>query len=66
VAASVEAAASSAGVIFDDEAGGGVSLMACIIVTILRFVDLATFFAAEGSSFFYKSFISCGPVDLAA
>jgi hypothetical protein len=30
-------------------------------VTILRFFGPTAFFAAEGSSFFYKSFVSCGP-----
>jgi hypothetical protein len=36
VVASTEVAASAVGVIFDAEAGGGVSSMACITVTILR------------------------------
>jgi hypothetical protein len=57
-------ATSAAGVIFDAEAGGGVSSMACITVIILRFFGPTAFFAAEGSSFFYKSFISCGPSGL--
>jgi hypothetical protein len=52
VASSAEAAASAAGVIFDAEAGSGVSSMACITVTILRFFGPTAFFAAEGSSFF--------------
>jgi hypothetical protein len=48
IAASV-VATSAAAVVFDDEAGGGVSSIACI---------------TEGSSFFCKSFASCGPSGL--
>jgi hypothetical protein len=59
-------AASAAGVIFYAETGGGVSSMACITVTILRFFGLADFFVAEGSSFFCKSFVSCGPSGLSS
>jgi uncharacterized membrane protein len=51
----------AAGVIFDAEAGGGVSSIACITVTILWFLGPTAFFVAEGSSFLYKSFVSCGP-----
>jgi hypothetical protein len=65
-AASTEAATSASGVIFDAKAGGGVSSIAYITVTILRLFGPTTFFAAEGSSFFCKSFVRCGPVDLAA
>jgi hypothetical protein len=61
--ASVAAASSAAGV-FDVEAGGGVSSMASITVIILRLFGPADFFAAEGSPFFYKSFIRCGPSGL--
>jgi hypothetical protein len=64
-AASVAVAPSAAGVIFDAEADGGVSSMASIIVIILCLFGLADFFAAEGSFFFCKSFVRCGPVDLA-
>jgi hypothetical protein len=66
VVASAEAAALTVGVIFDLEAGGGVSSIAYITVTILRFFGPTTFFVAEGASFFCKSFVSSGPVDLAA
>jgi hypothetical protein len=62
-AASVAAASSVAGV-FDVEAGGGVSSMASITVIILRHFGPADFFAAEGSPFFYKSFVRCGPSGL--
>jgi hypothetical protein len=51
---------------FDAEAGGGVSSMACITVTILHFFGPTAFFAAEGSSFFCKSFVSCGPRGLSS
>jgi hypothetical protein len=61
VAASAKAATSATGVIFYAEAGGGISLIACITVTILRFFDPTAFFATEGSSFFCKIFVSCGP-----
>jgi hypothetical protein len=60
VAASAEVAASASSVIFYAEAGGGVSSMACITVTIIRFFGPTAFFAAEGSSFFYKSFVRRG------
>jgi hypothetical protein len=46
VAASAEAATSAAGVIFDPEADGGVSSIASITVTILRFFGPTAFFAA--------------------
>jgi hypothetical protein len=62
-AASVAIAPSAAGV-FDAEAGGGVCSIASITVIILCLFGLADFFAAEGS-FFCKSFVRCGPVDLA-
>jgi hypothetical protein len=62
-AASVAVASSVAGV-FDAEAGGGVSSMASIIVIILRLFGPADFLAAKGSSFFYKSFVRCGPSGL--
>jgi hypothetical protein len=55
---------SSAAGVFDAEAGGGVSSMASITVMILRFFGLADFLPAEGSSFFCKSFIRCGPSGL--
>jgi hypothetical protein len=64
--ASTAATTSVAGVIFDAEAGGGVSSIACITVTILRFFGPTTFFPAEGSSFFCKSFVSCGPSGLSS
>jgi hypothetical protein len=64
-AASIEAAASAAGVIFDPEAGGGVSSIASITVTILHFFGPTTFFAAEGVSF-CKSFISSGSSGLSS
>jgi hypothetical protein len=66
VAASTEAATSAGGVIFYAEAGDGVSSMACITVTILRFFGPTAFFAAEGLSFFCKSFVSCGPRGLSS
>jgi hypothetical protein len=66
VTASAEAATSAAGVIFYAEAGGGVSSMACITVTILFLFGPTAFFAAEGSSFFCKSFVSCGPRGLSS
>jgi hypothetical protein len=59
-------ATSAAGVIFYAEAGDGVSLIACITVTILCFFDPTAFFVVEGSSFFYKSFVSCGPRGLSS
>jgi hypothetical protein len=62
-AASVAAASSAAGV-FYAEAGGGVSSIASITVIILRLFGSADFLAAEGSSFFCKSFIRCGPSGL--
>jgi hypothetical protein len=61
-----EAATSEAGVIFYAEAGGGVSSIASITVTILRLFGPTTFFAVEGSSFFYKSFVRCGPSGLSS
>jgi hypothetical protein len=64
--ASAEAATSAAGVIFYAEAGGGVSSIACITVTILRFFGPTAFFAAEGSTFFCKSFVSCSPSGLSS
>jgi hypothetical protein len=66
VATSAEASTSAAGVIFYAEVGGGVSSIACITVTILRFFGPTAFFATEGSSFFYKSFVSCGPSELSS
>jgi hypothetical protein len=63
-AASTEAATSAAGVIFYAEVGGGVSSIACITVIFLRLFGPTAFFAAEGSSFFCKSFISYGPSGL--
>jgi hypothetical protein len=62
-AASTVVAPSTAGV-FDAEAGGGVSSMASVTVIILRFFGTADFFVAEGSFFFYKSFVRCGPSGL--
>jgi hypothetical protein len=35
-------------------------------VTILHFFGPTAFFAAEGSSFFCKSFVSCGPRGLSS
>jgi hypothetical protein len=64
-AASAEVATSAASVIFDPEAGGGVSSITCITVTILLFFR-PTAFAAEGSSFFCKSFVSSGPSGLSS
>jgi hypothetical protein len=61
VAASVAVATLAAGVIFDAKAGGGVSSIVSITVIILRLFGPADFFAAEGSFFFYKSFVRCGP-----
>jgi hypothetical protein len=46
-AASVELSASAAGVIFDAEAGGGVSSMACITVIILRFLGPSAFLLSK-------------------
>jgi hypothetical protein len=65
-AASAEVSASAASVIFDAEASGGVSSMACITVIILWFLGPSAFFAADGSSFFCKSFVSCGPRGLSS
>jgi hypothetical protein len=62
VEASVGAA--SAIVVFDAEADGGVSSIASMTVIILHFFGSAGFSAAEGSFFFYKSFISSGPSGL--
>jgi hypothetical protein len=42
--ASAEVSASAAGVIFDAEAGGSVSSIACITVTILRFLSPTALF----------------------
>jgi hypothetical protein len=47
IAASAVAAPSTAGVIFDVEAGSGVSSMASITVIILRLFGPADFLAAE-------------------
>jgi hypothetical protein len=63
VGAASVAAVSSAADVFDAEAGGGVSSIASIIVMILRLFS-AGFLIAADSSFFYKSFISCGPSGL--
>jgi hypothetical protein len=63
-ATSVAITTSTAGVIFDAEAGGGVSSIASITVIILRLFGPTDFFAAEGSFFFYKSFVRCGPSGL--
>jgi hypothetical protein len=65
VAASVAATSSAAGVIFDAEAGGGVSSIASITVLILCLFGPADFLAGEGSFFFCKSFVRYPPVDLA-
>src|SRR5688500_8641246 len=46
-AASAEVSASAAGVIFDAEAGDGVSSIACITVIILCFLGPTAFFVAE-------------------
>jgi hypothetical protein len=62
-AALVAAALSTTGA-FDAKAGGGVSSMASITVIILRFFGPADFFVADGSFFFYKSFVRCGPSGL--
>jgi hypothetical protein len=43
-----------------------VSSIACITVIILRFFGPTAFFAAEGSSFFCKSFVSCDPSGLSS
>jgi hypothetical protein len=64
-AASVAIAASAASVIFHYEASDGVSSIASVTVIILHLFDPADFFAAEGASFFCKSFVRCGPSDLA-
>jgi hypothetical protein len=61
-AASVAVVSSAAGV-FDAEAGGGVSSIASKTVMILHLFS-AGFLIAVGSSFFCKSFISCGPSGL--
>jgi hypothetical protein len=58
--ASSVAAVSSATGVFDAETGGGVSSIASKTVMILRLFS-AGFLITAGSSFFYKSFISCGP-----
>jgi hypothetical protein len=65
-AASAEVTALAAGVIFDAEAGSGVSSMACIIVIILCFLGPTAFFVAEGSSFFCKASLDVVPEDLTA
>jgi hypothetical protein len=64
-AASAAAAPSTAGVIFDAEAGGGVSSMASITVIILRFFGLADFVAAESSPSSVKASSDVASVDLA-
>jgi hypothetical protein len=66
VPASAVAATLAVGAIFDAEAHGGVFSIACITVIILRFFGSTAFFSVEGLSFFCKSFVSCGPEDLAA
>jgi hypothetical protein len=58
---SAVASALAVGTILDAETDGGVFSMACITLPILRFFSPSAFFVAEGSSFFYKSFISSGP-----
>jgi hypothetical protein len=58
------AGAASAAAVFSAEADGGVSSIASMTVIILRFFGSADFLAAEGSFFFYKSFISSGPSGL--
>jgi hypothetical protein len=63
-AASIAIATSAAGVIFVAKAYDGVSSIASITVIILRLFGLADFFAAEGSFFFCKSFVRCGPSGL--
>jgi hypothetical protein len=63
-AAAASVGAASAAADFGAEAGGGVSSIASITVIILRFFGSAGFSAAEGSFFFYKSFISSGPSGL--
>jgi hypothetical protein len=63
-AASVAVATSESGVIFDAEAGVGVSSIASITVIILRLFYPADFLAIEGSFFFCKSFVRCGPSGL--
>jgi hypothetical protein len=63
-AASVAVATLAAGVIFYAEADGGVSLIASITIIILRLFGPADFLATEGSSFFCKSFVRCGPSGL--
>jgi hypothetical protein len=64
VAPSAGAASSTVAVVFYAGADGGVSSIACITVIILRLFGPVDFLAAEGSSFFCKSLISCGPSGL--
>jgi hypothetical protein len=67
VSALATASALAMGVILDAEANGGVRSMACMTVTILRFFcPSASFFVAEGSSFFNKSFVSSSPRGLSS
>jgi hypothetical protein len=61
-ATSVTAVSSAAGV-FDAQAGGGVSSIASKTVMILCLFSVG-FLIAAASSFFCKSFISCGPSGL--
>jgi hypothetical protein len=58
------AGAASAAAVFGAEADGGVSSIASMTVIILLFFGSVGFSAAEGSFFFYKSFISPGPSGL--
>jgi hypothetical protein len=66
VAASAEAATSSAGVIFDAEVGGGISSMACITVTILRFFAQPPFSLSKAHPSSVKASSVVALVDLAA
>jgi hypothetical protein len=57
------AGAASSAAILGAEANGDVSSIASMTVTILHLFS-AGFLIAAGSSFFCKSFISCGPSGL--
>jgi hypothetical protein len=65
-ASEVEASGGAAlpAAVFGAKAGGGVSSIASMTVIILHFFGSAGFSAAEGFSFFCKSFISSGPSGL--
>jgi hypothetical protein len=65
-AASTEAATSAAGVVFDAEAGGGVSSIASITVTILRLLAQPPSSLPKVPPSSVKASSDAAPVDLAA